>query len=194
MMIQPVPESGLEEVAQLGEAKLVCRTSRKTLFWTFLLASLLCGFGIALLILVLRILTADWSKDVFGCIVFLAVASLSLWGAKALWRKANRLRQVQVVVHAGGLSYRDDSTCLTCRWDQIEAVRWRVSDHHEESLIGIRGMPIPVLIPAKTTWTTHQVTVKRKDGVQLVFTDELQDVVRLAKAIQQETTRNIGCD
>src|SRR4051812_6354309 len=118
-MNQQPPQAGSEEVTLLGAPRLVCRTSRKTLFWGFLLASLTCVLGIVLLIFVLRRLTEDWSRDRFGSVVFLTVGVLLLWGGRAQWRKANRLRHVQVVVHAGGLSSRDGSTCLTCRWDQI---------------------------------------------------------------------------
>jgi hypothetical protein len=190
-MNQPTPNNSSDEVAQLGEPKLVCRTSRKTLFWGFVLASLLCGGGVAVLIVLLRMLIVDWSKDVFGSTVFLAVGLFLLWGGTVLWRKMNRKRQVQVVVHSRGLSYcKEDNTCLTCRWDQIEAVRWRAWDHHDEGGAVIGGVPIY----ATDTWTTHQVIIQRNDGVQLVFTDELQNVVSLAKAIQQETSRHIGCE
>jgi hypothetical protein len=191
-MKQPVPESASEEVAQLGEPRLVCRTSSKTLFWGFLLASLLGGFGIAVVILVLRNLIADWSKDVLGTVALLAVTSLSLWGGRALWRKENRKRLVRVVVHAGGLSYRDGSTCLTCHWDQIEDVRWRVANHYEETSLAVGGvLPIPGATIERVSHTSHRLTVRRKDGVNLVFTDELQNIVELARAIQQQLSRNI---
>jgi hypothetical protein len=135
--------NGSEEVAQLGEPSLVCRTSRKTLVWSFVLASSPIGFGIAVLLFVVKALLADWSRDIFGSILLLAVGVVSLWGGRALWRKANRLRHVKVAVHAGGLSYRDGGTCLTCRWDQIEEVRWRVSDHYEEHSCGLRSCSHP---------------------------------------------------
>jgi hypothetical protein len=46
-------------------------------------------------------------------------------------------------VHSRGLSYRkEDNTCLTCRWDQIEAVRWRAWNHHYEGGAVIGGVPI----------------------------------------------------
>src|SRR5271166_4384375 len=93
-------ENASEEVAQIGEPEVVFQASRKTLFWGFLLASLPCGLGIAVLIVVLTMLLADWSKDVFGSVVFLAVGGFSLWGGRALWRQTNRLRHLQVVVHA----------------------------------------------------------------------------------------------
>jgi hypothetical protein len=189
-MKQPTPDDGSEEVAELGEPNLICRISRKTLFWGFLLASLLCGVGVGVLIVVLRMLIADWSQDVFGSIIFLAVGLLLLWGGTVLWRKTNRKRHVRVVVHSRGLSYRnEDNTCLTCRWDEIEAFRWRAWVHREKGAAVIGGAPVV----ATTTWTTHQVIVQLKDGVQLVFTDELQHVVSLAKAIQ-EATSHLGDD
>jgi hypothetical protein len=183
------PENGSEDLAQLGEPKLVCRTSRKTLFWGFLIASLICGSGIAVLIVLLRILIADSPEDVFqNCVFFLPIGVLLLWGGTAVWRKTNRKWQVKVVVHAGGLSYGNDNTCLTCRWDEIEEVGWRVLDHYDEGVARVGGIPIY----ASSKHTTHRVTVRRKDGVELVFTDELDDVVALAKAIQQGIGRNIG--
>jgi hypothetical protein len=192
-MSPPGPEYDSEAVAQLGEPRLVCRTSRKTLFWGFLLASLLCGSGAAVLVAVLRSLMVDWSKDVFGSAVLLAVALLLLWGGRALWRKADRKRRVRVVVHTHGLSYRDGSTCLTCRWDQIEDVRWRIWNNYEDTCIALGGVvPVPGTTTRSLIHTSHQVTVLRKDGVQLVFTDELQNIAGLARAIRQEASRNIS--
>src|SRR5262249_18009948 len=124
-------------------------------------------------------------------VVFLAIGVLSLWGGTVLWRKTNRLRHVQVVVHDHGLSYRDGSTCLTCRWDQVEEVRWRVAHHYEESSLTVGGfVPLPGTGTQDYSHTTHRVTVRRNDGVNLVFTDELQNIVELARAIRQETSRH----
>jgi hypothetical protein len=110
-----------------------------------------------------------------------------------LLRKANRLRHVRVVVHAGGLSYRGESTCLTCRWDQIEEVRFRVAHHREIIYLAVGGViPIPGTTRQHLSHTTHRVTVRRKDGTQMIFTDELQNIVELARAIQARASRDLG--
>jgi hypothetical protein len=187
-MNQPVPDSGSGEVARLGEAKLVCRTSRKTLFWGFLVVSLLSGAGIALLVIVLTWLVSDWSKDVFGSLVFVAVGVFLLWGGGVLWRKTNCLRHTRAVVHAHGLSYRKDNTTLTCRWEDIQEIRCLERDHYEETAaVGLIPIPRGTTTPT-FVHSSHHLTVRRKDGLELVFTDELEDVVGLASAIQQETT------
>jgi hypothetical protein len=181
-----------EAAAQLGEPLLVCRISRKTLVWGFLVASLPCGFGVAVLLLVLKMLLEDWSRDLFGAVVLLAIGVLSLWGGRVLWRKTDRLRHAQAVVHAGGISYHDGSTCLTCRWDQVEDVRWKVANHYEETSLAVGGVfPIPGTAIQRVSHTSHRLTVRRKDGDNLVFTDELQNIVELARAIQQQISRNI---
>src|SRR5262245_20068134 len=94
-------ETDSEALARLGEPSLVCRTSRKTLFWSFALASVPCGLGILVLVVVANMLLADGGKEILGCLVFLAVGVFSLWGGWVLCRKANRLRHVLVAVHAG---------------------------------------------------------------------------------------------
>jgi hypothetical protein len=188
-MNQQILETDSEEVARLGEPRLICRTSRKTLFWGFVLASLACAFGVAVLILLFSTLLADWSKYIFGSVLFLVVGVLALWGGIVLWRKTNRLRRVEAVVHVGGLSYQNDCGCLTCRWDQIEYVWWKVGNHYVESRVVVGGfVPIAGSGTRHHTHTTHEVTVRRKDGVQMIFTDQLQDIVELARAIQQHTT------
>jgi len=93
-------------------------------------------------------------------------------------------------VHPHGLSYRkEDDTWLVRRWEQIEAVRYRALDHHEQGGADIGGVPIL----ATATWTTHEVIVQCRDGVRLVFSEELQNVERLAKVILEEASRNSGC-
>ena len=185
-MNQQAPGPGSEEVTRLGEPRLVCRVHRKTVIWGFLLAVVVCVSGIAVLLFLFTMLLADWSKDITSEVALLAAGVLLLWGGRVLWRKANRLRRVLVVVHAGGLSSRDDSTCLTCRWDEIEDVRWRVSNQYE-------SFSIAMGISAKRlSHTSHYITVKRKDGVEMVFTDELENIFELAGAIQQHASRNSG--
>jgi len=179
-MRQESLENGSEEVAQLGEPKLVCSASRKTLFWGYLLASLPCGVGIAILITVLMGLAADWSKDILGSLVLLAVPIPFLWGGWALWRRANGKRQMRVVVHTGGLSYHDGNSVRTCRWDQIAEVQWKVANYYDDTTT------------RKASHTSHEFVLHRRDGVQLVFTEELQNIVGLSKSILEETSRNIG--
>jgi hypothetical protein len=192
-MSQQPPETDSDEVTQLGAPRLVCRISRRTLFWAFLLAALPGVVGVALLLFVTRLLLDDWSGDIFGSVLLLSLGVLSLWGCRALWRKANRLRHVQVVVHAGGLSYRDGSTCLTCRWDQVEEVRWRTANHYEEVSLTVGGvLPVPGAAIRRLSHTSYHVTVRRKGGSQLVFTNELQNIDGLARAIQQETSPGVS--
>src|SRR5207249_1025722 len=121
------------------------------------------------------------------CLVCLAAGLLFLWGGWVLWMKTNRLWRVQVVVHAGGLVYNNEETCLTCRWDQIEEFRWRVWNLFDESTIVVGVVPIAT---RSFDHSDHKVTVRRKDGVQLIFTDELQNIDRLARVIQQQISRN----
>jgi hypothetical protein len=189
-MQQATPHEGPEEATQLGEPKLVCRTSRKTLFFGYLLASLLCGGGVAVIIFLLSLLVAGGLQDVLGSIVLLAAGLLLLWGGGSFWRKTDRKRRVRVVVHPHGLSYRkEDDTWLIRRWEQIEGVRCRAWDHHEQGAGAIGGVPLV----ATTTWTTHEVIVQCRDGVRLVFTEELQNVESLAKVILEGVSRNSGC-
>jgi hypothetical protein len=194
-MKHPVLENGGIDKAQLGEPRFVCRTSRKTLFWGFILASLPAILGLAALWWMLQMLLEDWSKDICGSLVVLAIGGVCLWGSGVLWRKASRLRHVEVVVHAGALFYRDGSSSFLCRWDEIEEVRWRVANHYEETSLTVGGV---VRVPGTTTrshsHTSHQVTVRRKDGAQMVFTNELQNVEKLARAIQGETSRSFASE
>jgi hypothetical protein len=194
-MTRQAQETDPEAVARLGEPSLVCRTSRTTLFWSFALASVPCALGALLVVVVAYTLLADGGKDIVGCLVLLAVGGLSLWGGWVLLRKAIRLWHVLVAVHAGGLSYRDDGTCWTCRWEEIEDVHWRVRDHHEETSLAVGGIvPIPGTTVRSHSHTSQRVTVRRKDGTQMVFTDELQNVGELARAIHQGAGRNAGPD
>jgi hypothetical protein len=184
-------ETDSEVADRLGEPSLVCRTSRKTLFWSFALASVPCGLGGVLLVVVAYMLLADGGKDILGCLVFLAVGALFLWGGWVLWKKANRLRHVLVAVHTGGLSYRDGGTCWACRWDEIEDVQCRVFQHYEESTLAVGGVvPIPGTTTRNYSHTTQQVKVRRKDGSQMVFTDELRNIGELAQAIRDGASRN----
>jgi hypothetical protein len=192
-MDQEAPESKADEVAQLGEPLMTFHVSRKTLFWSFLIVLAPAAAGIALLAGVVEMLITDWSRDRLGCAVYLVVGVLLLWAGKALWSQANRLRRLKVVVHAGGLSYRKDGACLACRWDQIAAVQGQETPHYEESSLAVGGI---VSIPGTTVRTlshvSHRYTVSRQDGVQLVFTSELQNVAQLVQMIEQQLSRRAG--
>lgn len=193
-MSQQALGNGSDELAQLGEAKLVCRTSRKTLFWLVALAVLSCAVGLGVLsVVVVMFLTAGF-QDISGSVVLQALGAVSLWGAAALWGKVNRLRLVQVVVHVGGLSHRDENNrVLTCRWDQIADVRWRLAHFYQETSLTIQGViPIPGTKTQTFSHNIHRIRVLRKDGVELVFTDELQNIFELGQAIHQEASRNSG--
>ena len=65
--------------------------------------------------------------------------------------------------------------------------------HHEESFIAVHGIiPVPGT-RIQTHWHTgHHIRVRRKDGVCLDLTDELQNIVALGRAIQQGTNRTLG--
>jgi hypothetical protein len=188
-MRQPMTAADSGTVAQFGDVRLVCHVCRKTLFWGFLLASLLCCLGLAGLVVVLRSLLTDPTRDVAGSLALLAVAALLLWGGWRLGRKANRLRSKRVIVYAGGLSYHDGSTCLTCRWDQIADIRWSARPHYEH-LADQWGNEIPGT--TRLSHISNRITVRRKDGVAMVFTDELENIVGLAGAIQRERSREVG--
>jgi hypothetical protein len=186
------PQTGPDEGHPLGEPVLVCRINRKVLFWGFLLASLSCGLGALLLFFMIRMLAGDWVRDLSGLVTLLVVGVLLLWGGRVLWRRTNRLRPVRAVVHAGGLSYCDHSGCLTCRWDEIEDVQWKILSQYEKTSIAIGGLvPIPGTTIQRLSHTSHQIVVRRKDGVLLVFTSELQDIVGLALAIQEGRSRTV---
>lgn len=184
-MTQALPDDGSAVVDRLGEPKLVCRTSRKTLFWGFLVASVLGGLGITLCVIVLRRVVSDWSRDVFGSVLFVAVGVFLLWGARAMGRSTNRLRYTRAVVHAGGLSYHRDGACLSCRWEEIQEIRCRVTDHYERTAaVGLIPIPRGATTP-KFVHRSFRLTVRRRDGRELVFTDELEHVTTLIRAIEQ---------
>jgi hypothetical protein len=192
-MNRQAPEIDLRDVDRLGEPRLVCHTSRKTLFWGFLVAVVPGVLGAAALCGALRLLLGGWSEDVLGLVLLLAVGVGSLWAARALWSKTSRLRHVQVAVHAGGLSYRDDSTCLAWRWDEILDIRWSVSLHRETTSFAVGGvLPVPGTTVETTVHRSHQVIVRRMDGAQLVFTDELENITEMPRAIQEAASRNAG--
>src|ERR1043165_6078411 len=105
-MNQPQPEIA-SGVAQLGRPKFVFRTCRKTLFWGFLLASFLGAMGIGVLLLLVKIVMADWANHALSnWALYLPLGCLLFWGGTVVGKKTNRMGQVQVVVHAGGLCYR----------------------------------------------------------------------------------------
>jgi hypothetical protein len=180
-MNQWAPESGTEEEAQLGELMLVYPISKKPLFWGFLLATFLGGLGVAVLLIVLERLIADWTKDVFGSALFFAFGVFLLWGGRAIWRKTKLLCHVKVNVYTGGLSYHKNNTCVTCRWNQILDVRGGATHYYEQ--VSLNGL-IPIE-SRRLSHTNHLLTVRRHDGVELVFTGELQNVTELFRIIQQ---------
>jgi hypothetical protein len=188
-MNQQSPECNLEVLTQLGEPLFVCRTSRKTLFGGFLVALVPFALGGALLFAMVNMLIADGLKDLFGCLLCLAAGLLFLWGGSVLWMKTQRLRNVRVVVHAGGLVLHNQWACVTCRWDQIEDFRWSVLNHFEEPTIVV-GWVLVASGPRRLDHSDHTVTICRKDGVKLIFTDELRTIVRLARVIQRLCTIN----
>ena len=189
---EQLPGTVTDECGRLGEPRLVCRTSRKTLVGGYLMAALPCAFGAAILVFVVNLRGADWAKDIPGTIVMLTVAGVAFNGSWLLLRKSNRLRRVRVVAHDGGLTHQDWAGCVTCHWEQVEDVRWMAADHYEESSLYLYGIAeIPGTTTREFSHTTHTVTVRRNDGVQLVFTDELENVAGLARVIMEcvNTTR-----
>jgi hypothetical protein len=179
-----LPKVVTDECSRFGEPKLVYRTGRKTIVGGFLMAALPCAFGAAVLMFLVSLRGADWTKDILGTVVLLVVAAAAFFCGWILVRKTNRLRRVLVVVHDGGLVYRDGVDYMICSWDQIEDVQWRVDDHYQESSLYLSGVAkIPGTTTREFSHTTHKFTVRRNDGVQLVFTDELENVVELARVI-----------
>jgi hypothetical protein len=182
--------SGADEVTLLGEPRMTFRASRKTLFWSYLIALLPAAAGIALLALVVGLLVVSWSGDVLGCLVYFLLGVLLLWGAKVLWGQADRLRRLQVVVHTEGLCYRKDGACLACRWDQIAAVWGGEMTHYEESSLAVGGIvPIPGTTVRTAAHVSHHYTVCRQDGARMILTDEIRNVVQLTRIIEQEVRR-----
>jgi hypothetical protein len=158
-----------------------------------LMTALPCAFGVAVLVFLVNLRGADWTRDILGTVVLLAVAGAAFYGGWILVRKTNRLRRVRVVVHDGGLAYRDGAEYMTCRWDQIKDVQWRVEDHYQESSLYLSGVAkIPGTATREFSHTTHKVTVHRNDDVQLVFTDELENVAELARVIVECVERSRG--
>jgi rhomboid protease GluP len=184
------PENQSNEPAQLGEPKMVFRASRRSLFWSVTLALLPATLGITVLALAVRTLAVQGLQDGSDAIVFLVVGVLSLWGARVLWKQANRLRRLQVVVHTDGLVYRDGRTTFSCRWSQIAQARGRVAHHYDKTSLAVGGVvPIPGATVSKFSHVSHRYTLRREDGAEIVFTDEIQDVEELGRVIQQELDR-----
>lgn len=155
------------------------------------MAALPCGFGAADLAFVLHLRAGDWAKDVPGTVLLLAVAAAACYGGWVLWRRTNRLRRVRVVASDGGLTYQDWTGCVSCRWDQIDDVRWSASDHYDVSSLALYGVAkVPGTTTREFSHTTHQITVLRSDGVKLVFTEELENVVGLGSVIMECVDRS----
>jgi rhomboid protease GluP len=167
-------ENQTDELAQLGEPKMVFRASRKSLFWSVSLALLPGACGIGLFVLALRTLVVNGVQDGSDAIVFLVVGLLCLWGARVLWKQANRLRRLQVVVHSDGLIYRDDRTYFICRWSQIAQARGRVAHHYEKTTL------------PELSHVSHRYTVRREDGAEVVLTDEIENIAELGQLLQQK--------
>jgi len=189
----PVAVPATDAGGRLGEPRLVCHTSRRTLVFGFLTAALPCGLGAAVLVFVVDLRRADWTKDVPGTIVLSTSAGAALYGGWLLAQRTNRLRRVRVAVHDAGLTYRDWAGCVTRRWDQVEGVRWRAADHYEESSLYLYGVArVPGTTTREFSHTTRTVTVRWTDGTQLVFTDELENVTELARVIVACVNRSRG--
>jgi hypothetical protein len=178
--------AGPEFAADLGEVKLVCRIRWSTLVWSSLLAAGLCGCGIAGLILLLRSWVVGGSGDVLSAAFYLALIALLLWAGWRVGRHVAALRHKQVVVRGGGLAYHDGAGWLTCRWDEVGGARWSRLAQYEQMQVAW-GVPIPGT--ESHSHTSNRIVVLRKDGVKMVFTDEMQDVVGLALAIEQGLSR-----
>lgn len=182
-----------EVPARLGPPVLVCRISPRTLFGGYLMASLPVVVGALVLLALYAIRAGDWTKDVVGTLVFLAAAGAAFYGGWVLWRRTNRLRLVRATVHAGGLSYWDATGRTTCRWDQIEDIRWKALDHYEESVLVLGGVvPVPGTAIREFSHSTHRVTVRRMEGAPIVLTNEIENIVGLAGAILAGVERSRG--
>jgi hypothetical protein len=173
----------MRDAKDMGKPVLVCRTCRRTLVGGFLLAAVSCGLGAAVLIFVVYLHAANGNTEVFGTIILLAVAAVPFYGGWVLCRKTSRLRRVQVVAYEGGLTYQGTASCESCRWDQVEDVRYKVSDHYSKSASLYGVVNASGSTTRDFTHTTHEVTVRRSDGLQYVFSDELDNVTELARFI-----------
>src|SRR5262245_54259088 len=117
-----MPDPIAKEAAPLGQPKLVCRTCRPTLVWGFLVAGVPFGLGGAVLAFLINVRHRDWTRDVAGTVILLALAAAAFYAGWVLWRSTNRLRHVRVAAHDGGLTYQDWARSVTCTWDQVEDV------------------------------------------------------------------------
>jgi hypothetical protein len=164
-------------VARLGAATLVCRVGRKSLVWGFIVAALLFAVGAAVLAGVLLLFLQTRSADF---LLLLGGWVLLAWAGWAVWNKTCLLRHVRVGVHAGGISYCDGKGWVTCRWEQVADVRWKTWLLREESSGVAAGIPYYVT----SQHVTDRIEVRRNDGVEIVFTHQLEDVASLGKALQ----------
>jgi hypothetical protein len=182
-------ENGSVQGGDLGAARTAFRASRKTLFWSHLLALSVCAAGTAVLVGLLRLLLTDWSQDVLGSIVLLAVGLLLLWAGRSLWRHASRVRRLHIVVHDDGIAFHNGITPLVCRWDEIVAAHGRSAVHYDAAMLSAGGIPVPGTTHHYFSHVSHQYTLWRKDGEPLVFTEEIRNVVELARIVEHELAR-----
>jgi hypothetical protein len=187
-----MPNNVAQELSQFGEPRLVCRTSRRTLVGGFVMAAVLCISGAAVLIFVFKVRAANWTKDIPGTVIMLTVAAGLLFAGWVVGKKINQRRQILVAVYDGGFSYENGVDCVTRRWDQIENIRWKVADFYEDLALAVG--PFNVRVPSKAmreySHTSYGLTVKCRDGVRLVFNDELENVTELARIIAESVQRN----
>jgi hypothetical protein len=93
-------------------------------------------------------------------------------------------------VHAAALASDTGRTLLVCRWDEVAAPYGRTTAHYEAVSLSLRGVvPIPGTAVNYLSHVSHHYTLWRKDGVVLVFTEEIRKVGELAKIIQDELAR-----
>jgi hypothetical protein len=179
--------AGPEDAPRLGEPRREFRAATASLVWGYILALPLFGIGAALLIAGLghSLPDGDW----LGAAVFAAAAALCIWATVALLRKADRLRRLRVVVHDNGLAYHDGGRALTCRWDEIEDFRGTARHHFEEKSFAVGGIPVPGTKTQQYSHTSHHLVVRRKDGAELGFTNEIESVVALAEMIHEGLAR-----
>jgi hypothetical protein len=179
-----------EQIANLGPAKTTFRASWKTLFWSYFLAVTVCVAAAAALVGLLWMLLTNWSGDVAGAILILAIVGLLLWAGRSLWRQASRIRRFHVTVHADGLIFDTGTTILVCRWDEVVAAYGRKTVHHDAVSLSVGGIiPIPGTTVNYPGHVSHHYTLWRRDGVPLVFTEEIRKVDELAGIVQDELAR-----
>lgn len=119
-------------------------------------------------------LGAALSADTSGAlIVFLFAALLCLGGALYVLLSPLIYRSWRVYVCADGFLSRRGEKIEAFRWDQIEAMWQAVTRHRTNGIY---------------TGTTHKYTVRRKDGVQVIFNDRFGKVEELGNTLSRQIT------